>query len=95
MQMTRHYLVSGTVQGVNFRSAVCDYAMPMDLRGWTRNLRDGRVEILARGNATALKQLETWLRQGPPGSRVAGLQVMPAQTPSLLPDGFEIRPTPP
>lgn len=88
--MTRRYLVSGTVQGVNFRNAACNQAEPVGLRGWARNLPDGRVEVVARGNAEALHHLETWLRQGPPGARVAGLQIMPTEA-EHLPDGFEIR----
>lgn len=92
MQMTRRYLVSGSVQGVNFRAATCNYALPMGLSGFTRNLPDGRVEIIARGNSEALHNLESWLKHGPPGARVAGLQVMPTDSSQLhLPDGFEIR----
>lgn len=90
MEMTRRYLVSGTVQGVNFRSATCNEAEPVGLRGWARNLPDGRVEVVARGNAEALHHLESWLRKGPQGARVAGLQIMPTQA-EHLPDGFEIR----
>ena len=90
MQMTRRYLISGTVQGVNFRAAACNYALPIGLRGWTRNLRDGRVEIVARGNSDALHNLEQWLKHGPQGAHVAGLQTMPTDA-YHLPDGFEIR----
>lgn len=90
MQMTRRYIVSGTVQGVNFRAATCNRALPIGLRGWTRNLPDGRVEIIARGNSEALHNLESWLKHGPPGARVAGLQIIPTDA-EHLPDGFEIR----
>ena len=88
--MTRRYLISGNVQGVNFRDATCNHAEPVGLKGWTRNLPDGRVEVIARGNSEALHNLEVWLRKGPPGAQVAELQILPAQA-EHFPDGFEIR----
>jgi|GEM_PF-5327227 len=36
---------------------------------------DGAVEILAEGELTALRDLETFLRQGPRMSNVAGIDV--------------------
>ncbi|MDX1496006.1 MAG: acylphosphatase [Salinisphaeraceae bacterium] len=88
--MTRRYLISGTVQGVGFRYATCQEAEAIGLQGWVRNLADGRVEVVACGNAEALHHLEGWLRNGPSGARVAGLQIIPTQA-EQLPEGFEIR----
>ena len=44
-----HILYSGTVQGVGFRCTAQRYAQDLDLKGWIKNLSDGRVEILAEG----------------------------------------------
>jgi acylphosphatase len=50
MTMTQaHILYSGIVQGVGFRYAVQNFAVPMGLKGWVRNLPDGRVEVLVEG----------------------------------------------
>ncbi|SFN71311.1 acylphosphatase [Dokdonella immobilis] len=62
--------VSGHVQGVSFRAGTRAQALRLRLRGHARNLRDGRVEVLAEGSEEALQQLEQWLRQGPIGARV-------------------------
>lgn len=43
----------------------------LGLRGFARNLDDGRVEVLACGAVEALRELESWLWQGPPGARVS------------------------
>jgi acylphosphatase len=64
------FLVEGRVQGVGFRFFVEREATRLSLRGYVRNLYDGRVEVYALGSEPALHQLRERLRQGPPGSRV-------------------------
>jgi len=70
MSRCRHFLVSGQVQGVFFRSATESVARRLGLSGWVRNLPDGRVELVACGTASKLGELEQWLWQGPPRARV-------------------------
>lgn len=70
MNCCRHFLVSGYVQGVFYRAASESIARRLDLTGWVRNLPDGRVEVVACGEETKLKELEQWLWQGPPRARV-------------------------
>mgnify|MGYP005829604373 CR=1 FL=1 len=64
------FLVSGRVQGVGFRAATRTEALRLGLCGHARNLRDGRVEVIARGDEDALEALGAWLREGPPAARV-------------------------
>ena len=68
------YHVSGKVQGVWFRAGAREQALALDLHGYARNLADGRVEVLAAGDAAALAQFEIWLRRGPAHARVDELQ---------------------
>lgn len=63
-------LVSGRVQGVAFRHFTKVEARRLGLRGWVRNLDDGRVEAWIEGDAAALDELVSWLRHGPPAARV-------------------------
>ena len=63
-------LISGRVHGVGFRAFVEREAMRRGLRGWVRNRRDGRVEALLIGDATALGEMEEACRRGPRLSRV-------------------------
>jgi acylphosphatase len=65
------FLVSGHVQGVFFRASTQARALELGLRGHARNLDDGRVEVVAEGDAPALDTLAEWLRLGPPAARVA------------------------
>jgi acylphosphatase len=64
------FLVSGKVQGVFFRASTRNEALRLGLNGYARNLADGRVEVVASGQAGPLHELEQWLWQGPSGARV-------------------------
>jgi acylphosphatase len=61
----KRFLVSGRVQGVYFRAYTQQQAERLKLTGWVRNLRDGRVEVLACGEEAALGALQEWLWRGP------------------------------
>lgn len=62
--------VSGRVQGVWYRASTREQAERLGLSGYARNLADGRVEVLACGDAFAVKTLQEWLWQGPPAAQV-------------------------
>ena len=51
-----HIYYSGAVQGVGFRFAVESAASSLGLTGWVKNLRDGRVEVIAEGSEAALNE---------------------------------------
>ena len=54
--MARVVYYSGRVQGVGFRATAASVARRHpDVRGWVRNLPDGRVELLADGPAPAVE----------------------------------------
>ncbi len=69
-----HILVSGVVQGVFFRDNTVKQAHHLRLKGWVRNLMDGRVEILAEGPRTELEELLEWATHGPPQANVTDIQ---------------------
>ena len=71
---SRGYRVSGIVQGVGFRWFARHEGKRLGLGGHVRNLADGSVEVHARGPILALEALERALLQGPPASRVAGVE---------------------
>jgi acylphosphatase len=83
------FIVSGRVQGVWFRASAREQAVALGLRGFARNLADGRVEVLAAGDEAALDRLAAWLRLGPPLAEVDDLERLPASDDEAG-DGFEI-----
>jgi len=70
-----HVLVSGIVQGVNFRRYTQLTAQQLGVNGWVRNLPDGRVEGCFAGEAEAVGALLDWCRSGPPSGRVDSLEI--------------------
>ena len=70
-----HLVVSGRVQGVNFRYSTLLQAESLGLTGWVRNMPDGRVELVAEGDEVEVKQLVDWCRQGPRSARVDRVEV--------------------
>ena len=75
--LTRHLMITGRVQGVGFRYALCDEAEKHGVTGWVRNRRDGRVEALVQGSAEAVDAVIAWARLGPAMALVTDLKVAP------------------
>jgi len=48
---------TGHVQGVGFRYTVKNVALRHDVRGYVRNLSDGRVELVMEGADTEMDEL--------------------------------------
>ena len=60
-----HAFVSGVVQGVGYRAFARARARELGLRGFVRNLPDGRVEVYAEGDEESLNRFLDHLREGP------------------------------
>jgi acylphosphatase len=58
-------LISGLVQGVNFRAACQRMAWQYGVAGWVRNRDDGRVEAVFEGPAGDVQRLLDWAWHGP------------------------------
>jgi acylphosphatase len=90
--LTRHFRVSGKVQGVYFRHSTRVEAKRLSLRGSVRNLPDGSVEVLAQGTPLAIEALRLWLHRGPALARVDVVReiVLDEEAELRIPDDFEI-----
>lgn len=84
------FFVSGRVQGVAFRAYTQVQATALGVRGYARNLSDGRVEVLAVGDIDAIERLAEWLQHGPPLARVDAVQREAAEDIEAS-EGFGIR----
>lgn len=85
-----HILVSGRVQGVFFRASAEKMAASLNLRGWVRNLPDGRVEIVCEGEDRDVKAMLDWCRKGPPSAIVTGTEVQEEPVTGEF-SGFSVR----
>jgi len=74
MNVARKIIISGEVQGVGFRYFAQRSAARHQIRGYVRNLEDGRVEALAEGPAKAVEEFKLDLAAGPSYSKVEHLE---------------------
>ena len=72
---SKRLLIRGLVQGVGFRFFAERAARHRRLRGWVRNLADGRVEAVAAGPDEDVEAFIADLRQGPAAGRVDGIEI--------------------
>jgi len=70
MDVMRHVIIRGRVQGVGYRAWTEYTALERGLQGWVRNRRDGSVEALFAGPQDAVAGMVEACREGPRGSRV-------------------------
>ncbi|OPY65323.1 MAG: Acylphosphatase [Syntrophorhabdus sp. PtaU1.Bin050] len=75
MMSRAHILVSGVVQGVFFRHNTMKKANEFDVKGWVRNLHDGKVEIVCEGKKDAVQKLADWCKKGPMGAYVSNVDM--------------------
>jgi acylphosphatase len=75
MLQARRFVVSGRVQAVGFRAFVYERALQEGITGFVRNLRDGRVEVMAEGDSEAMQLFEIAVRRGPAAARVDEVEV--------------------
>jgi len=85
-----HIIVKGRVQGVYFRAYTQKQAVKLNISGFVRNLANGDVEIVASGEADALRQLVSWCHKGPVLAKVSQVIANSHDSGEMF-DGFEIR----
>ncbi len=89
MNVTRRVYVSGKVHNVGYRDWVVRRAQDLRITGWVRNLKDGRVEILASGAEGSIDSLLDACREGPQHAHVTALDASEAN--DREPKGFTKR----
>ncbi len=90
MKARARLFLKGRVQGVFFRSYTRNQARLSKVRGWVRNLSDGRVEAVLEGDRNQIEKVIKFCKQGPPGSRVEDVEIK-WEKPKLCYSTFEIR----
>lgn len=81
------------VQGVGYRYFAQHAAEDLQISGFVRNLRDGRVEVFAMGTLQQHQELRALLERGPRFSNVTEVLEEPATAESEYDGGFVIHPS--
>ena len=90
MRRRAHVFYSGRVQGVGFRLTAEETARGLEVVGWVKNLRDGRVELLAEGPEAVLERFLDAIRNGPMKNFIATVELSWTSAGDAF-DEFEIR----
>ncbi|RCW51537.1 MULTISPECIES: acylphosphatase [unclassified Halanaerobium] len=85
----KHIFVSGRVQGVGFRAFLRSQAAGLKIKGWAKNLRDGRVEIVIQGEKEKIKQMISFIKEGPSFADVKHIEIQDENLGEF--EQFEIR----
>ena len=67
--------ITGMVQGIMFRQFIKDQADKIGVKGYVRNLEDGRVEVAIEGKDQEVNEMLKICRKGAPYSQVKELEI--------------------
>ncbi|MEM5777067.1 MAG: acylphosphatase [Candidatus Aenigmatarchaeota archaeon] len=70
-----HVYISGKVQGVNFRWNTKLVADKLGIKGWVKNLLDGRVEIVAEGEDEKIETFLKYVKKGPLLAKIKKVEI--------------------
>ena len=70
-----YILLSGRVQGVAFRYYARNIANELEVRGWIKNLPNGKVELMVEGSKNSVKLMIEWCKKGPRMAEVEDIEV--------------------
>ncbi len=80
---SRRLLIEGRVQRVGYRDWAVRTAKEWNVTGWVRNLSDGRVEIVAVGDDSAIDAFTDDCRTGPRAAQVSRVEATAMETPKV------------
>ena len=73
--ITKNMIVSGRVQGVGFRFFTESIANKYGLKGYVRNTRDNRVEILCQGEKEDIDLFVSEVSRGPAFAVITDIKI--------------------
>lgn len=75
MKKTVRLYIEGTVQGVFYREFIKENAEKNNVKGFVRNLEDGRVEVFIEGDNADVDKMIEICRQGPKHSQIRNVEI--------------------
>lgn len=74
MKKSIRLYISGTVQGMFFRGFVKENAEKYNVKGFVRNLDDGRVEIFLEGDNKDVEKVVELCKKGPKHAEIRSIE---------------------
>lgn len=75
MKKSIRLYITGVVQGVFFRAFVKENAEKYNVKGFIRNLEDGRIEIFLEGDGNMVDKMIELCNKGPKHSQIRNVQI--------------------
>ena len=75
MKKSVRLYITGTVQGVFFRAFIKENAEKFGLKGFVRNLEDGRIEVFLEGQIDDVRKMIELCRSGPKHAQIRNVEI--------------------
>ncbi len=75
MKKSVRIYLTGIVQGVFFREFIKENAERNDVKGFVRNLEDGRIEIFLEGDTNNVDKMVELCQKGPKHAQISNLEI--------------------
>jgi len=75
MKKSVRLYIDGTVQGIFFRAFVKENAERLNIKGFVRNLEDGKVEAFLEGNNEDVDNMIELCKKGPKHSQIRNVDI--------------------
>jgi len=75
MKKSVRLYITGTVQGIFFRAFVKENAEKYNIKGFTRNLEDSRVEVFLEGDANEVNKMMEICKKGPKHAKIDDIEI--------------------
>ncbi len=75
MKKSVRVYINGTVQGVFFRAFVKENAERYNVKGFVRNLEDGRVEVFLEGDSNEVNKMIEICKKGPKHAKIKNVEI--------------------
>jgi acylphosphatase len=77
MKKSIRLYIDGTVQGIFFRAFIKENAERYDVKGFVRNLENGKIEVFLEGNVNEVNKMLELCKKGPKHSQIRNVIVKP------------------
>jgi len=77
MKKSVRIYITGTVQGIFFRAFIKEHAERLDIKGFTRNLEDKRIEVFLEGDSEQVNKMIELCKKGPKHSQIKKVDIKP------------------
>lgn len=75
MKKSVRLYISGVVQGIFFRVYIKEHAEKNNVKGFIRNLEDGRIEIFLEGEIDDVERMIELAKQGPKHAQIKKVDI--------------------